>query len=164
MTRCDSYHFRFFSYSTSQSAGDLPLRSSRGSHSSRMKSRCFAGVLPFFDSTHFLLFSDAFTEAWTNLHISSTVLAPLSRAFIAPKSPNTGWHLLTHRSLLISSAPQTRREKEGRRTAATGISGAGSHGITRRVSGPTGKVDVGGGHSTKHSLITITNMHQSSLS
>ena len=37
---------------------------------------------------------------------------------------------------------------------ATGISGAGLHGITRRVSGLTGKVDVGGGLSTDHSLIT----------
>jgi hypothetical protein len=44
MTRCDSHHFRCFSCSTSQSVGDLPLRSSRGSHSSRMKSRCFAGA------------------------------------------------------------------------------------------------------------------------
>lgn len=100
MTKCDSYHFRFFSCSTSQSAGDLPLRSSRVSHFSRMKSRCFAGA-SIFTPLIFLLFPVVFTEVWTNLHILNTVLAPLLKAFIVPKSPNTGWHLLTQQSLLI---------------------------------------------------------------
>jgi hypothetical protein len=40
--------------------------------------------------------------------------------------------------------------REQTRRAATGISGAGSHGITRRVSGLTGKADAGGGLSTNH--------------
>lgn len=39
---------------------------------------------------------------------------------------------------------------------ATGISGAGLHGITHRVSGLTGKVDVGGGLSTNHSLTSTS--------
>jgi serine/threonine protein kinase len=103
MTRCDSYHFRCFSCSTSQSAGDLPLRISRGSHSSRMKSR-FRRSLPF--STPlifiFIIVLRRFTEAWTNLHISSTVLARRLRAFIVPKSRNTGWNLPTRLSLSIS--------------------------------------------------------------
>src|SRR5260370_33904078 len=101
MTRCDSCYFRYFSYSTSQSVGDLPLRSSRGSHFSRMKSRCFAGA----SITTILIFfwlSPSYTEEWTNLHISSTDLALPLMAFIVPKSRSTGWHLLTRRSLLIS--------------------------------------------------------------
>ncbi len=98
MTKCDSYHFR--SCSTSQSAGDLPLRSSRGNHFSRMKSRCFAGAS--ISTPLIFLVLRRLTEVWTNLHILSTVLAPLLRAFIVPKSLNTGWRLLTQRSPLIS--------------------------------------------------------------
>lgn len=58
-------------------------------------------MLPF-RLSFFLIVLRRVTEAWTNLHILSTVLALLLRAFIVPISRNTGWHLLTQRSPLIS--------------------------------------------------------------
>lgn len=105
--------------------------------------RCFHSETRSFSFAPFSLSRPA--VAWTNLHISSIVRVPHSRAFIVPKSPDTGWHLPNQRSPWISC---TRRTRRGKRRARTGVSGAGLRGITHKVSGRTGKASVGGGRST----------------
>jgi hypothetical protein len=115
------------------------LKTSRENRFSKTKSEWFFSQPPLgFDSTQ-QTFS---TAALTSLRISSTALAPPSRVSIVLRNRNIGWHLRILRSHSTLSVLQTRRS---RRRTVTGISGAGSHGITHRGFGPIGRASVDGG-------------------